>query len=193
MLKDLMTWRKIGALLAMLWLPSIVHAQATATASIGNTQVGGGFSYAHPDFWTTSVGDPKYADSGISGITLFADYDFNTHLGAEADFHSISLITALDRAETTTLVGPRIMIPYGRFTIYGKALIGLGDLSIQEQADNEGLQGGSGIVYSYGGGLDIQYSPSIVIRAIDFENQKWNFYGGGISPTVLTFGAAYRF
>ena len=193
MLKNWTTWTKIGALLAMLTLSSIAYGQAAPTASIGATQVGFGFSYAHPDFWTSSVGDPKYASCGISGVTAYADYDFSRRISAEADFHTISLITSLDRAETTFLVGPRIMFPFGGFNLYGKALIGIGNLSIQEWEDNGGLQSGSGIVYSYGGGLDIQCSQHIVLRAVDFENQKWNFYGGGISPTVLTFGAAYRF
>jgi hypothetical protein len=193
MLKNWVIWTKIGALLVVLTLSSIAFGQAAPTASIGTTQVGFGFSYAHPDFWTSSVGDPQYANSGISGVTAYADYDFGPHLSAEADFHSISLITSLDRAETTFMVGPRLMLPYGHLNFYGKALIGIGDLTIQEWEDNVGLQSGSGIVYSYGAGLDIQCSQHIVIRAVDFENQKWNFYGAGISPTVLTFGAAYRF
>jgi len=193
MLKALTTWIRIGALLGLLSLPSMAYAQATAVQSVGHVSIGTGFSYAHPDFWTTSVGDPKYADSGISGITFYSDYNFSEHLGAEVDYHSISLITSLDRAENTFLVGPRIMVPHGHLNFYGKAVIGIGNLSIQEEADNHGLQSGSGIVYGYGGGLDIQCSESVVLRVIDFETQKWNFYGAGISPTVFTFGAAYRF
>jgi hypothetical protein len=110
------------------------------------------------------------------------------------EFNCLCLITSLDRAELTYLVGPRVMLPYGRFVIYGKALAGIRDLYIQEQQDNHGVQSGSNIGYSIGGGLDIFYNQKIVIRAIDYESQSWPGYGtNGISPSVFSFGVAYRF
>jgi hypothetical protein len=186
----------IAWLAALLALPSIGRTQALPTATgMGKTQVGAAFSYATPDFWIQpKIGDPKYQSQSIAGVTGYGDYDFTRHLGVEGDFHCLCLITSLDRAELTYFLGPRLMLPYGRFVLYGKALAGIRDLYIQEQQDNVGLQSGSNIGYSIGGGLDIFYNRKIVIRAVDYESQSWPGYGTpSISPSVFTFGVAYRF
>ena len=195
----------IASLACLLCLPSLARAQALPTASgMGRTQVGAAFSYAIPSFWTTQQtnSDPQYAFQAIAGVSGYGDYDFMPHFGVEGDFHCLCLHTSLDRAELTYLVGPRVMLPYGRFVVYGKALAGIRDLYIQEQQDNYILNsnvlvpvpGGTSIGYSIGGGLDIIYNPKIVIRAIDYESQSWPGYNtNGISPSVFTFGVAYRF
>ena len=186
----------IAWLAALLALPSIGRTQALPTATgMGKTQVGAAFSYATPDFWIQpKIGDPKYQSQSIAGVTGYGDYDFTRHLGVEGDFHCLCLITSLDRAELTYFLGPRLMLPYGRFVLYGKALAGIRDLYIQEQQDNVGLQSGSNIGYSIGGGLDIFYNRKIVIRAFDYESQSWPGYAtNGISPSIFTFGLAYRF
>jgi hypothetical protein len=186
----------IASLACLLWLPSLGRAQALPTASgLGRLQIGAGFSYAIPDFWTQPYNsDPQYAFQSIGGVTGFGDYYITSHFGLEGDFHCLALITSLDRAELTYLVGPRITLPYGRFILYGKAMGGIRDLFIQEQQDNIGVPRGSNIGFSLGGGLDVQYNQKIVIRAIDYESQSWPGYGtNGISPSVFTFGVAYRF
>ncbi|MGA2898394.1 MAG: hypothetical protein ABSE27_12470 [Acidobacteriaceae bacterium] len=186
----------IASLACLLWLPSLGRAQALpAGGGLGRLQIGAAFSYAIPDFWTLPYNsDPKYAFQSIGGVTGFGDYYITSHFGLEGDFHCLALITSLDRAELTYLVGPRITLPYGRFIVYGKAMGGIRDLFIQEQQDNIGVPRGSNIGYSIGGGLDVQYNEKIVIRAIDYESQSWPGYGpNGISPSVFTFGVAYRF
>jgi opacity protein-like surface antigen len=186
----------IASLACLLSLTSLGRAQALPTASgLGRLQIGAGFSYAIPDFWTQPYNsDPQYAYQSIGGVTGFGDYYITSHFGVEADFHCLALITSLDRAELTYLVGPRITLPYGRFILYGKAMGGIRDLFIQEQQDNIGVPRGSNIGFSLGGGLDVQYNQKIVIRAIDYESQSWPGYGtNGISPSVFTFGVAYRF
>lgn len=199
MRKSLISFAWLAALLA---LPSIGRTQALPTATgMGKTQVGAAFSYATPDFWIQpKIGDPKYQSQSIAGVTGYGDYDFTRHLGVEGDFHCLCLITSLDRAELTYFLGPRLMLPYGRFVLYGKALAGIRDLYIQEQQDNYILNSnvlipsGTSIGYSIGGGLDIIYNQKIVIRAVDYESQDWPGYGpSGISPSVFTFGVAYRF
>ena len=186
----------IASLACLFWLPSLGRAQAIpAGGGLGRLQIGAAFSYAIPDFWTLPYNsDPKYAFQSIGGVTGFGDYYITSHFGLEGDFHCLALITSLDRAELTYLVGPRITLPYGRFIVYGKAMGGIRDLFIQEQQDNIGVPRGSNIGYSIGGGLDVQYNEKIVIRAIDYESQSWPGYGpNGISPSVFTFGVAYRF
>jgi hypothetical protein len=193
----LKTLRMIGTLACLLSLTARGGAQALPTATgPGRIQAGFGFSYAIPDFWIQQTNsDPQYQFQSIAGVSGFGDYDnFNRHLGIEGDFHCLALITALDRAELTYLVGPRITYPYRRFLLYGKALGGIRDLFIQEQQDNQGVQGGINFGFGFGGGVDIIYSQKYVIRAFDYERQSWPAYGNGtISPSVFTFGVAYRF
>ena len=125
----------IASLACLLWLPSLGRAQALPTAEgMGRTQVGAAFSYAIPSFWVPNVSnsDPQYASQAIAGVTGYGNYDIMPHFGVEGDFHCLCLHTSLDRAELTYLVGPRVMLPYGRFIVYGKALAGIRDLYIQE-------------------------------------------------------------
>jgi opacity protein-like surface antigen len=181
MLKTLMT---IGSLAGLLCFASLANAQGalpTATAK-GALQVGGGFTLAEPD----------YGEKNIKGISGFADFDFRPHIGVEATVHYVALVTPTDLAEDSYLVGPRFIYPRGRLSIYGKALLGVGDLVIQETADNVGRSPGTNFAYAIGGGVDVRATRHIVVRAIDFEYQHWS-YLTGLTPTVITIGAAYRF
>lgn len=180
----LKTFKMIGALASVLSVAAIAHGQALPTATAaGSFQVGAGFTYANPD----------YGQKGIQGFSAFADFDLGLHFGVEADAHVVALITPLDLAENTYLIGPRFILPHGRFKLYGKALAGYGDLVIQEQQDNIGRPDGFYFAYAIGGGIDIRATDRITIRAIDVEAQKWPNYGNGLSPLVVTVGAAYHF
>lgn len=178
----LKTLKTIGSLACVvLSISSICHAQAMPTATARTAlQVGGGYTYARPD----------YGQRAIQGISAFADYDVGRHFGAEADIHYVSLITPLDLAENSYLVGPRFILPHGRYRLYGKALAGVGDFVIQ-QADGLNRIPGTSFAYAIGGGLDIVATKHIVVRAADFEYQHWS-YLTGLTPFVVTVGAAYR-
>ncbi len=173
----------IAALACVLSCTVSAPAQALPTATAkASLQVGAGYTLARPD----------YGQKSIQGASGFADFDFGTHVGLEADIHYIAFVTPNDLAEDTYLIGPRFILPYGRFKIYAKLLVGDADLVIQEQQDNQGRTAGNFLAYAFGGGVDIQATPHIVVRAIDFETQHWN-YLTGLTPTVVTIGAAYRF
>lgn len=174
----------IGALASALSLTSIGRAQALPTATArGSLEAGMGYSIASPD----------YGQKTIAGVSGWAAFDFGLHAGVEADVHYIALVTPLDLAENTYLIGPRIILPYHRVKVYGKVLAGYGDLVIQEYQDNIGRAAGFYFTYAGGGGIDIRATEHITVRAIDIEAQKWPNYGNGLSPIVYTFGAAYHF
>jgi opacity protein-like surface antigen len=162
--------------------PAGAQALPTATAR-GSLQIGGGYTIASPD----------YGQKDIKGVSGFADFDLAPHYGLEAIVNYISLVTPTDLAENSYLIGPRIMFPRGRFTLYGKLLGGYGDLVIQEFQDNVGRPDGFYFEYALGGGLDIRATDRITIRAMDIELQKWPSYGNGLSPVAYTVGAAYHF
>jgi hypothetical protein len=47
---------------------------------------------------------------------------------------------------------------------------------------------------SFGGGVDIQATPRINLRAVDFEDLQWPGYQpNGLTPRVWSFGRAYAF
>ncbi|MDP9049319.1 MAG: porin family protein [Acidobacteriota bacterium] len=179
MLKNFLT---VASLAGLLSLTSVAHSQALPTAvSHGALQAGIGWSYAKPDYGTHAI-------QGVSG---FGDFDFTPHIGVEAEFHYISFITPTDLGENSFLVGPRFVLPRGRYNIYGKALIGIGDIQIQLVNDNP--QGGAGkySAYAVGAGVDVRATRHVFARA-DFEYQRWS-YLHGLTPTVLTVGVGYRF
>ena len=161
---------------ALSWL----HAQAVPTASrAGIAQFGAGWSVAAPD----------YGPSHIQGLTLYGTYDFTRHWGIEGDIHHISSVTPSDVGEDSYLLGPRFVLPYGRFRPYTKALLGLARFKYANLGATYTYK-----VYSFGGGLDIFASRHINVRAVDFEFQQWpGFPPNGLSPMVWSFGAAYSF
>ena len=169
------------ALLSALSANALAQAVPTATRAI-STQAGVGVSIASPDYGT------RY----IKGLSLFGDVDFGQHLGAEADIHLVSYITPTDIGQDTYLVGPRYIYRRKRLNLYGKALFGLGEF--QYQYDNLPHFHDSYFVYAFGGGLDVDLSRHYVLRAVDFEAQRWPGYRqDGLTPYVTTFGVAYAF
>jgi len=179
MLKNALTVASFAGLLSFALLG---HSQALPTAtSHGAVQVGVGWSYAEPD----------YGQKAIQGVTAFGDFDFTSHIGAEAEYHYLSLETPTDLGENSVLVGPRYVLRRGKYSFYAKAVIGIGDIVIQEVADNP--QGGAGTYLAYAAGLGLDYSATkhIVVRG-DFEYQHWD-YRNGLTPTAFTVAVAYRF
>lgn len=191
----LKTLRTIGALACLLCLTAMARAQALPVATApGRSQVGFLVTYARPDFWVKPIGDPQYARQYILGVSGYGDYSFNDLISVEAEFHCICLITSLDRAEISYLIGPRLTYPIRRFNPYIKGMVGLGDLYIQEWQDNIGIPRGTGKAYVVGAGLDFLYSQKYNLRILDIEIQKWPSYSDyGINPIVISSGFAWRF
>ncbi|HWB32233.1 MAG TPA: outer membrane beta-barrel protein [Acidobacteriaceae bacterium] len=182
MLKTLI---RFGAFAGVLSLATFARSQAMPTATgRGQLQVGAGYT----------MGKPDYGDEYIGGLAFFGDFDLTQHLGIEADVHLANLHTPYDQAEDTYEVGPRFFWRKNRFTPYGKFMIGRGEFVIQEKEDNIGRSSSGSFMYSFGGGLDINFSHHITVRAFDFEYQKWpNFEAHGLTPAMATVGVAYRF
>jgi hypothetical protein len=176
----------IGCFACVLGLTTWSHAQAVPTATRSSSlQLGGGFTYARPDFGSKS----------IEGLTIYGDFDFSRHLGIEGDIHFINLITPTDISENSYLIGPRYHFRYRRFTPYAKALFGFGRFGYQ--APNQFGTPASTFnygAYSLGGGVDLRATKHLNVRAFDFEYQKWPSFGkSGITPIVMTVGVAYAF
>jgi len=173
----------IGCFVSVLGLASWSYPQATPTATrAGVAQIGGGVSLASPD----------YAQRKIKGITIYGTFDFTRHWGIEGDVHKVSIITPTDIGEDSYLLGPRYVFRHKRFNPYAKGLLGFG--RFQYQYDTSPHTTYTYKIYALGGGLDIQATPHINVRAIDLEYQQWpGFPTTGLTPIVGTIGVAYAF
>jgi Outer membrane protein beta-barrel domain len=172
----------IGCFACVFGLATLSHAQAIPTASRnGSLQLGVGGSYSSTD----------YTQKGAEGFSIYGDYNFFRNIGIEGDIHLTNIRVPEDVGESTYLIGPRYVFHYKRFEPYGKVLFGLG--RINYQFDYEPHYSASYFTYAFGGGLDVHATRHINVRAFDFEYQKWNYPPNGLSPYVMTIGAAYTF
>lgn len=165
-----------------------------AARRLSLAQVGGGFSFAIPD----------YGGTYLKGFTGYADLDLFRRLGIEFDAHMNSVFTPTDIGEDTYLVGPRFSIlRRDRANVYVKALGGIGRFHYQQGQYQKNttppIQTDTFGVYAVGGGIEFRASRHVNIRAIDIEAQRWPGYGTpgfpahGLTPFVTTFGVAYAF
>ncbi|HZY72342.1 MAG TPA: outer membrane beta-barrel protein [Edaphobacter sp.] len=174
----------IGCFACVLGLTTLSHGQAIPTASrSGGLQIGGGLTYARPDY-----GRP------VKGFTIYGNYDFTRHFGIEGDIHFANIITPDDIGETSYLLGPRYRRQYGRFTPYAKGMLGIGRFQYQYPSRWGHAYALTYKIYAVGGGVDLQATRHLNVRAFDFEYQGWpGYHTNGLTPIVMTVGVAYSF
>jgi opacity protein-like surface antigen len=170
---------RLSVFLGVLGAATLLHAQASPTASrLGDLQIGAGFSTANPD----------YSPSRFNGFAVYADFDFTQHLGVEAEFHYVKGPSPDDFYEKTYEVGGRYHRTYGRIVPYAKGMVGRGVFNFQYGIANLAYN-----MFAGGIGVDYKLKPYLNLRA-DYEYQHWmGFPPDGLTPQVLTFGAAYHF
>jgi len=167
------------ALALLLGGASLLHAQATSTASrAGDLQIGVGFSTAKPD----------YGPQSFQGFTAYVDFTRRSHFGLEAQFHQVSSTNSDQSYQRTYEVGGRYFRSYGRLVPYLKAMIGRGDFNYPfGQTDL------SYTLYAGAIGADYQLNPHIRLRA-DYELQSWyGFPNESLTPQIISVAVAYHF
>lgn len=165
-----------------------LHGQASATATGRSLSAGVSFQTA----------DPDYGPSRSAGVGIFANYDLNRYFGLTAEANLQTAFSSVVFLEQTYLVGARGEYHSnrfgGRFMGYGKALVGGAKAS--NNTSNPALINAPGgyPVIAYGGGIEARLQHHITLRAIDYEQQHWfSYHPNGLTPSVFSFGAAYRF
>jgi opacity protein-like surface antigen len=162
---------------------SPVYAQVMPSANAHQPKlIAGGFgSVFQPDYAGNGIAQPS--PNPLVGIGAFVDYRINRYVGVEAEGSWLHFNKYIGISEDTYLIGPKINIhEFGRFTPYGKFLVGMGGGSFLN---------GHTTVLSYGGGVDYNLSSHWMLRAGDFEFQQWMVtpqlhpYGGSV-------GSAYK-
>jgi len=154
-------------------------AQADSTISrAGDLQIGGGYTTANSDYTTNR----------IAGFAFYSDFDIRANYGVEVDFHQVDDPKSTQIYERSYEVGGRYMRHYSIVTPYIKVLYGRGVFNYPYSEAN--------LAYNMivgGAGVDVAVRPNINIRA-DFEYQRWSgFQPNGLTPSLITIGAAYHF
>jgi hypothetical protein len=169
---------------------SRLHAQAMPTASAaGDLQIGGMFNLASPD----------YRPEKFKGYGFYTTFDFRYHVGIEGEFHQINDPNSTDGIfERTYEIGPRYVLRHGRYNPYAKAMFGRGVFKYPFMVDavTHDLTPTATLAYNLGAigaGVDYRVVPGMNVR-VEYEYQQWfSFPPHGLTPMILSIGAAYRF
>jgi hypothetical protein len=176
---EMFPWVARLALSALLGLATPLFSQAIPTASrVADAQVGIGYAMGRPD----------YVHRTFPGISAYADVDFHTHLGAEAEFHSIFDRNGSQMAERTYELGARYRRTYGSLVPYAKGMFGLGQFKYPT-----GLTTLSYWMFGGAAGVDLKLTRRFNVRG-EYEYQDWvSFPNSGFHPQIVTIAVAYHF
>jgi hypothetical protein len=162
---------------------SRVAAQAIPTAAKSlDIGVYGGYINSNSDYG-------PYRNTGEAfGIDFTQQFHFPIVPSLEA---RINLTNGPAVAERTYLPGIR-----GEYTLlhvlhpYAAAFVGPGTITFNFA--NHGYQGDSSVVYSMGGGLNLDVTRNFGVMA-DFQYQHWSLgQNDTLTPALLLFGVTYR-
>lgn len=154
------------------------QALPTATAPGAFISVGGTYSLFNTD----------YGQQKLGGAGAYIDINPRRQVGLEAEAHWLRQNSTADIHQTTYLVGPRIQLKHGRFSPYGKFLVGQGIFNFPYNYEI-----GKYLVFAPGGGLDYYVNDNLRLRLIDIEYQDWRqFTFGTLSPYGVSIGLSYR-
>lgn len=154
--------------------------QATSATAVRKAalQVGGGFSFA----------DPDYSQGHFLGGSLYGTFDFTSHFGAEFMFHQVKTRADNQIYERTYELGPRYVHHYGRFNPFIKVSYGRGVFNYPDGVANLAYNMITGTA-----GVDVHVQRHVNVRA-EYEAQRWfSFTPHDLQPNVISFGAAYEF
>jgi hypothetical protein len=137
---------------------------------------------------TASAFSLQYGDRKMLGITPFVDVDTRRDLGFEGearwlDFHQTDNVHV-----TTWLAGPRYHRSIGKYQIYGKGLVGIGEFNFPYN-----YAYGRYLVVAPGGGVDYSLTRRVRLRLLDGEYQYWpQFTFGPMSSYGISTGLRIR-
>jgi hypothetical protein len=163
--------------------PSATRQQLSLTA-------GGLGSLFQPDYAGSLIA--QTSPNHLYGVGAYVDVKFRRWFQLEGEARWLRFNEYLDINEDNYLIGPRLPIHHFRLlraTPYAKVLFGMGKMNFEYN-----YAYGHFTDIAYGGGVDIQATKRISIRAFDFEYQQWpNWVGGTLSPYGGSVGIGYKF
>jgi hypothetical protein len=137
---------------------------------------------------TASGFSVQYGDRKMLGVAPFVDVDTRRAIGFEGearwlDFHPTDNVHA-----TTFFAGPRYHRSIGKFQVYGKGLVGIGEFNFPYN-----YAYGRYLVIAPGGGVDYSLTRRVRLRLADGEYQYWpQFTFGPMSSYGVSTGLRVR-
>ena len=167
-----------GALLSISGPKLQAQARPAATGPGSNISVGYEFSgYRNP-----------YGQRDLAGYGVYVDVNPTWRYGIEAEGRTLKLNADEGVTLKNYLVGLKVAALPGRFSPYGKFLVGAGHIQFPFQYAE-----GTYFTYVPGAGLDIHLTDHISVRPVDFEYQMWqNFNFGTYRPYGVSAGITIR-
>jgi hypothetical protein len=186
-MKQTIRFALLSVLSAAVLLPACAQVVPSATGSRASLVVGGFASAGQPDYAgaTNSSGQAIASTSPyrLYGMGAYVDYRMSRWVQLEGEARWLNKNQYLGINENSYSIGLREPIrTFGRFTPYGKALIGLGSGSFLT---------GHAAMYTVGGGVDYRLNKRFNVRAFDFEYQQWNVTPT-LHPYTASVGLSYR-
>jgi opacity protein-like surface antigen len=175
---------------ALCGMLGVAHAQKLPTATAPGAYLAVGATYGGFE--------AQYPQRLLGGPAVYADLNIRRHLGIEGEVRFLRQNQIAGSHQTTFLVGPRYELHRGRYSPYVKGLIGGGRL-VFPTFNGFATGYGTYTVFGFGGGLDVNLTEKIKLRAFDFEYQDWPSFNFGpgtqqqaINPYGLSAGVSYR-
>ncbi len=138
---------------------------------------------------TVSGFAPDYVPNKLIGAGAYVDVNIFHGIGVEAEgrwqrFNSYQNIT-----QDNYLIGPRVkVLSFWKARPYVKVLGGFSTMNFEQN-----VASGRFSTLAGGGGIDLQLTRRITIRAVDAEYQWWpKFLGGNLKPYGVSVGVGYR-
>ncbi|WP_212733159.1 outer membrane protein [Terriglobus roseus] len=179
-----------AAAIAGLLLPVASRAQATETATermhLNVFAVG---SYDRPDFGLY-VGAGGFAVGGGVGFTVPHLHRIEPSIDLRYNYGTNQAMT-----QTAFSGGLRVAYNVARFHPYGDLLVGAGNIHfVQTNPAYPDYTHDNSLVYTYGGGVDVDVTRSVALR-FDLQEQHWRFseISPSFYPKQASAGIRYQF
>jgi len=123
----------------------------------------------------------QYGQQKLGGFAGVVDLDTRRRIGIEAEGRWLNFNSPDQTQVKTWMGGARYHFSRGKFQIYGKGLVGIGQFTFPYNYAQ-----GNYLVIAPGAGVDYQWKRKISFRLADFEYQIWPrfTYGSMASPGV---------
>lgn len=137
---------------------------------------------------TASGYQVQYGQQKLAGFAGVVDLDTHSRLGIEAEGRWL-MFNSPDQTEVKTWMGgARYHFARGKFQIYGKGLIGIGQFTFPYNYAQ-----GNYLVLAPGAGVDYRWKRRISFRLADFEYQIWpQFTYGSMASLGVNVGVQYH-
>lgn len=130
----------------------------------------------------------QYGDRKMLGIAPFVDIDTRRAIGFEGEARWLAFHQTDNVHVTTWLAGPRYHRSIGKYQVYGKGLVGIGEFNFPYN-----YAYGKYLVIAPGGGVDYSLTRRVRLRLIDGEYQYWpQFTFGPLSSYGISAGLRIR-